>query len=380
MSKNEKVFFIFRYKWSPLGYLIDQGYNIRNRASLEKEYRYVRAMYFGWKEGLEEFGYRVKLFDNPNYLVPALLRKIAPKFYVLILRLFGCIAITRQIRDFVYNLILFAQIKIGQPGYLVYSAKWLAPFVISACKKQNCTSIEYRGTTPQVGGWKGTMARNPDVVVSGFDATRFSQIEIKGSFYRIDLGPSANLYGKPHYGQDARPFDLSAIGRYDDGVFSTRSQIMNALLGREFSCSLSLILRGYFSFRQKENYKALIKKGESPIYGRAYVDSLKSSKLALVIPSDDHIEAGEGMPMRVFQNAAAGCMQLVYRCKAIEGIFTDQKEIVFFDNVDDLVEKLKYYLLHDDERIKIAQNAYQRYLEEYTAQRQIQKLFRALKA
>jgi glycosyltransferase involved in cell wall biosynthesis len=369
------VFAIFRQNPARLKYFLEKGLNIRSRSALEKEYRRLRTLQYGWMEGIAALGYQVRLIDNPNFLVPRLIRYISPHLYVFLLRLFGYIALTNHLEHLVYNLILLLKVVWTKPAYIFYIDKWIAPFVIAACKKLNCTTIEYRGTTPQVGGWEKTLSRTPDVIVSGYDATSFPQIDIQGDFYQIEIGPNPKAYGKPDFSEETRSLDVNAIGRYDDGVFSTRSQFLNEFMASDFASRLSVLIAGYASFDQEKDFRVLIDKIQAPRHGRDYVDALKSSKFAIVVPSDDHLQAGNGLPQRVFQNAAAGCMQLVYRCDAVEGYFYDRKEIVLFDDVDDLIAKIRYYLDHDEERVRIAQNAYRRFLDEYTAQKQIKRLF-----
>ncbi|MEA3350639.1 MAG: glycosyltransferase [Chloroflexota bacterium] len=373
------VFAIFRQNPVRLKYFLDKGLNIRSRPVLEKEYRRLLSLYNGWMEGIAELGYQVRLIDNPNFLVPRLIRYISPRLYVFLLRGFEHIPLTKRLEHFVYNLFLLIKLIWKRPEHVFYIDKWIAPYVIAICKRIGCTTIEYRGTTPQVGGWEETLSRNPDVIVSGYDATSFPQIDIQGCFYQIEIGPNPKAYGKPDFDEKARLLDVNAIGRYDDGVFLTRSQILNEFLASDFASHLSILIAGYVSFEQKTDFSVLIEVIQAPRHGRDYVDALKTSKFAIVVPSDDHLQAGNGMPQRVFQNAAAGCMQLVYSCDAVKGYFKDEKEIVLFDDVDDLIAKIQYYLDHDRERVRIARNAYRRFLEEYTAQIQIKKLFATIK-
>jgi spore maturation protein CgeB len=46
--------------------------------------------------------------------------------------------------------------------------------------------------------------------------------------------------------------------------------------------------------------------------------------------------------------------------------FEEGKEVVFFDSKKDLVDKCRYYLTHEDERLKIARNMHERALRERT--------------
>ena len=62
---------------------------------------------------------------------------------------------------------------------------------------------------------------------------------------------------------------------------------------------------------------------------------------------------------RIFEGMLANRMILTDRLPAdtkIDTIFEEGKDIVYFDNTKDAIEKIKYYIAHDDERIYIANN------------------------
>ena len=40
--------------------------------------------------------------------------------------------------------------------------------------------------------------------------------------------------------------------------------------------------------------------------------------------------------------------------------FTEGEDLVCFDGIDDLCEKTNYYLTHEDERLQIAKNGYEK--------------------
>lgn len=60
----------------------------------------------------------------------------------------------------------------------------------------------------------------------------------------------------------------------------------------------------------------------------------------------------------------------------IEAYYTPGKEIVLFSSVEELAEKTKYYLQHEDERNKIAEAAYTRTLAEHTWHHRFEEIFR----
>jgi spore maturation protein CgeB len=75
--------------------------------------------------------------------------------------------------------------------------------------------------------------------------------------------------------------------------------------------------------------------------------------------------------MRCFETMATGTMLLTDRISHIEELFEDKKHLVLYDGLDDMIEKAKYYLDHDEEREKIAQAGYEEVMAKHTIQHRI---------
>ena len=56
--------------------------------------------------------------------------------------------------------------------------------------------------------------------------------------------------------------------------------------------------------------------------------------------------------------------------------YQDGKEVVIFKDVDDLIEKAKYYLSHDEERRKVALAGYERTLRNHTYEKRFNEIFK----
>lgn len=104
-------------------------------------------------------------------------------------------------------------------------------------------------------------------------------------------------------------------------------------------------------------------------YGQALFEKcaerIGNSKIGFNIAMKDDIN------MRCFETMATGTMLLTDRISHIEELFEDKKHLVLYDNLDDMVEKAKYYLAHDDEREKIAQAGYEHVMANHTIQHRI---------
>ena len=73
-----------------------------------------------------------------------------------------------------------------------------------------------------------------------------------------------------------------------------------------------------------------------------------------------------GLPLRIYDLMGAGGFVISNYQAEIPEYFEVDKEIVLYESVPDLLEKIDYYLKHDDERKQIAKNGYERIKKEHT--------------
>ncbi len=81
--------------------------------------------------------------------------------------------------------------------------------------------------------------------------------------------------------------------------------------------------------------------------------------------------AGDFVNPRTFEIAGCGGFQLVDRRSHLPELFVPDQEVVCFETIGDLREKIAYYLSHSDERERIAQSGYRRAYRDHTYQRRI---------
>jgi len=81
---------------------------------------------------------------------------------------------------------------------------------------------------------------------------------------------------------------------------------------------------------------------------------------------------------RNFEIPGCGGFLLTANADNLGDYYADGKEIVIFKDVPDLIDKAKYYLVHEDERSMIAHAGYERTIREHTYEKRFQELFRAM--
>lgn len=86
-------------------------------------------------------------------------------------------------------------------------------------------------------------------------------------------------------------------------------------------------------------------------------------------PSDDHYWSS-----RVYLTMGSGGFMIHPRLKDLEKEYVDGKEIVFYDNLQDLTLKIRYYLSHPEEREKIRLAGQKKTVENYTYEHRVKEL------
>lgn len=101
---------------------------------------------------------------------------------------------------------------------------------------------------------------------------------------------------------------------------------------------------------------------------------LASSPRALInrIRSNKNIEQ---MKARIFEISGCGGFQLSYFVEGLAQCYEIDREVCVYTDADDLVEKVKFYLAHEELREQIAESAYQRTLKEHTFAQRFQFVF-----
>ena len=67
-----------------------------------------------------------------------------------------------------------------------------------------------------------------------------------------------------------------------------------------------------------------------------------------------------GIPLRVWDVLGAGGFLLTNFQAEIPQYFENGKDLVYFESIADMSRKADYYIIHEDERMQIAQNGYEK--------------------
>jgi len=91
-----------------------------------------------------------------------------------------------------------------------------------------------------------------------------------------------------------------------------------------------------------------------------------------------NISIKDDLNMRLFESMATGSFLLTNWLPTLGDLFEDGKHLVTYKTLDEMEEKIKYYLSHDEEREKIAQAGQKEVLEKHTYSHRIQTIFNVI--
>lgn len=81
-----------------------------------------------------------------------------------------------------------------------------------------------------------------------------------------------------------------------------------------------------------------------------------------------------GVPLRVFDIMGVGGFVMTNYQEDMLGLFEEDKEIVMFRNIEEMMDKIGYYLTHEEERVKILMNGYNKAKKYYTHEIALEKM------
>lgn len=87
-----------------------------------------------------------------------------------------------------------------------------------------------------------------------------------------------------------------------------------------------------------------------------------------------------GIPLRVWDVLGSGGFLLTNYQAEMPYYFEEGKDLVFFDGVEDMCEKVAYYLEHEEERKRIAENGYRKVKEHHTYVHRVSEMLRIIEA
>ena len=116
---------------------------------------------------------------------------------------------------------------------------------------------------------------------------------------------------------------------------------------------------------------------QGTVWGLEMYQLLSRSKITL----NRHTKAAENFAnnMRLYEATGVGTLLLTDYKDNLSDLFELEKEVITYRSPEEAIEKIKYYLEHEDERVKIAKAGQERTLHEHTYAHRMKELAEILK-
>ena len=127
------------------------------------------------------------------------------------------------------------------------------------------------------------------------------------------------------------------------------------------------------------NNKNVNLKGVRTLPGLSYEQELpKAYYLSRINLNSTLHTITSGVPLRVFDIMGCGGFLLTNYQPELDDLFTEGMDLEVYHNLDEMMDKIRYYLRHDRERIRIAMNGYQKVRQYYSYEIQVGKMMKCV--
>lgn len=163
--------------------------------------------------------------------------------------------------------------------------------------------------------------------------------------------------------------DVCFIGNLSPRFHSTRRAMV------EYALTHGVAMKIWGGVRADYINSPILAGWQGQIWGKEVMKALCASKIGLNFHVDHQPgELNHGLNVRAFELPACGVFQLLQRVPSVSEFFQEDREIVCFDNQDEMLDKIHYYLTHEAERQAIAQAGYERVLRDHTWANRVERM------
>lgn len=162
-----------------------------------------------------------------------------------------------------------------------------------------------------------------------------------------------------------RDIDVIFVGALHVGKMPLLAKVKRAFGNRMRLYGLSSLKRNLY-FNVKYGFPAWVR----PITFAEYIPLYQRCKIGINVHNRGDYTVGG---YRLFELAGNGVMQISDGGTYLSTFYKVGEEVVGYKNVDDLVDKIRYYLGHDEERRHIALNGYRRVVMDHRFRSRMQQ-------
>lgn len=154
-----------------------------------------------------------------------------------------------------------------------------------------------------------------------------------------------------------RDIDIVFVGALHPNKMPVLAKVKKAFGRRCRLRGLATVKRNVY-FNAKYGFPGWVR----PIKAEAYVPLYQRARIGFNVHNRGDYTVGS---YRLFELPGNGVMQISDGGEYLETFFKVGEEIIGYKGADDLIDRLRYYLAHDDERRAIALNGYRRVMRDH---------------
>ena len=206
-----------------------------------------------------------------------------------------------------------------------------------------------------------------DLIMTSFPhfVTRFRKMGINSEYFRIAFEPTV----LERIGMHDRVYNCTFVG----GI--SKAHRRGTELFEGLANKVDIDFFGYGVEKLPEN-SAIRKKHHGEVWGKDMYKVLAQSKITI----NRHIDVAENFAnnMRLYETTGCGAMLITDMKDNLNELFDIGKEVVAYNNVNELVELIRYYADRDSEREAIARAGQKRTITEHTYYNRMEELLNIL--
>ena len=207
-----------------------------------------------------------------------------------------------------------------------------------------------------------------DVILTSFPhfVARFRERGIASEYFRIGFDPRviAQLV------DTGESTDVAFVGGLARGPHAQGNELLERVAHRT-----PIDFWGYKANRWPA-HSSIRRRYHGEAWGLDMYRVLAQSKIAL----NRHIDVAEDNAnnMRLYEATGVGALLVTDAKQNLSELFDPGEEIVAYTDEEDLIEKIRYYLGHEDERARVARAGQERTLREHTYEHRMRELVEIL--
>jgi spore maturation protein CgeB len=167
-------------------------------------------------------------------------------------------------------------------------------------------------------------------------------------------------------GEPEESEDVTFVGGLNPALYSTGTRVLERA-----AAELPLAVWGHGG-EDLPPGSAILRRYRGEAWGMDMYRVLARSRITL--NRHGEIAGGQAANMRLFEATGVGTMLVTEAAPNLHDLFEPDREVVAYEGEQDLIEKLRYYLDHEEERRRIAAAGQGRTLREHTYEQRIAEL------